>query len=64
MAHRDLHPSYVEGCFGCKVKSLGYDGGHLTKSTKDELNNTTTQHRDGRVDVVVRPETVVLETRQ
>lgn len=55
MAHRDLHPEPVDGCFGCKALSVGFDGGTLTRAATDENNATLTEHRDGRVDVTVRP---------
>lgn len=59
--HRLAHPADVPGCFGCKVYGIGYDGKHLTKSTTDENRATTTEHRSGRVDVVVRPKLVTLK---
>jgi hypothetical protein len=64
MAHRDLHPTLVEGCIGCKVLGLGYDGGHLTRAVTDEHNNTTTYHRSGRQDVLIRAPRVTLSTRE
>lgn len=63
MSHRDFHPVNVDGCFGCKVAGLGYDGKHLTKSTTDDNRATVTEHRNGRQDVTVRPRTVRLVTR-
>lgn len=54
MTHRDHHPRPVEGCFGCKVSTVGYDGRHLTRSATDERRATITEHRDGRQDVTVR----------
>lgn len=27
MAHRDLHPEYVDGCFGCKALTLNIGAG-------------------------------------
>lgn len=29
MAHRDFHPTYTEGCFGCKVLSVNVGAGAL-----------------------------------
>lgn len=55
MTHRQYHPQPVDGCFGCKVSGVGFDGGHLTRSTTDENRATITEHRDGRQDVTVRP---------
>lgn len=26
MSHREHHPKPVEGCFGCKVQGIGYQG--------------------------------------
>ena len=52
---RRTHPTPVEGCFGCKVGGIGYDGKHLTNPVTDENNNTVTEHRSGRVDVLIRP---------
>lgn len=60
MTHREHHPAPVEGCFGCKVSGLGFDGGHLSRSTTDENRATITEHRDGRQDVTVRPPRVRL----
>ncbi|MGD2042042.1 MAG: hypothetical protein PVJ28_00210 [Acidimicrobiia bacterium] len=51
MKHRQTHPTPVEGCFGCKVQSIGFDGRHLTRTTRDEAGHDTTEHRSGRVDV-------------
>jgi hypothetical protein len=55
-------------CFGCRVDGVGYDGGHLTKTTRDELGNHTREHRSGRVDVQItaprlRARTTVQEDR-
>lgn len=63
MTHISFHPSYVDGCIGCKVNSIGYDGKHLTKSTVDENRATITEHRSGCQDVTVRPRTVSLTTQ-
>jgi len=60
--HKDFHPQAVEGCFGCKGLSIGYDGKHLTKSITDENNATTVQHRSGRQDVTVRPKRIKIKT--
>jgi hypothetical protein len=49
--HRETHPAPVDGCFGCKVQSIGFDGQHYTRTTRDEAGNDTTEHRSGRVDV-------------
>ena len=54
------HPTYVPGCFGCQVTTIGYDGKHMTKvipERTDTSRNTITEHRSGRVDVTVRPNT-------
>lgn len=56
------HPQYVEGCFGCKVGGVGYDGKHMTKATTDDMKNTTTEHRDGRQDVLIRAPHIVMQT--
>lgn len=29
VAHRDTHPEYVDGCFGCKVMTVGVSAGAL-----------------------------------
>jgi hypothetical protein len=57
MAHSDHHPEYVDGCFGCKVASVGYDGQHQTRIIRDG-RNFVRQHRNGRQDVQINPETV------
>lgn len=70
MAHRTHHPDPVEGCFGCKVLGLGYDGHVLTKTERvvnennGGLAGTTTEHRDGRIDAVARPDTVQFSMRE
>jgi hypothetical protein len=53
MKHRETHPSPVDGCFGCKVQSIGFDGKNLTRTLRDEAGNDTTEHRSGRVDVTI-----------
>lgn len=58
MAHKDYHPKPVENCFGCKVSSIGFDGGHLTKTVRDEVGSDITLHRSGRVDVMINPQPV------
>jgi hypothetical protein len=58
VTHREHHPAPVDGCFGCKVQGIGYDGGTVTHTTRDELGNARTEHRSGRVDVAVRPQSV------
>ena len=58
MSHKEFHPDPVEDCFGCKVSTIGYDGGHTTQTKRDELGNDTTEHRTGRVDVNIRAATV------
>jgi len=63
MTHKRFHPQPVEGCFGCKVARLGFDGRHLTKSTTDENRATVTEHRDGRQDVTVRPKALRYRTQ-
>lgn len=54
MAHRDYHPTPVDGCFGCKVAGVAYDRKHLTRSRTDENRAMITEHRDGRQDVTIR----------
>jgi len=58
MVHREYHPRTVDGCMGCKVLGIGYDGGHTTQSQIDENRATITQYRDGRQDVTVRPKPI------
>lgn len=64
MGHRDFHPLPVDDCFGCKVASIGYDGGHVQRRTvvPNEDNGRPAgfhvEHRNGRQDAVVRPESV------
>lgn len=65
MAHNDFHPVYVDGCFGCKVGSIGYDGKRTSKktihpATPESLHAEVTEHRDGRQDVTVKPPAVRL----
>ncbi len=60
MTHRDHHPEPVPECFGCKVLGIGYDGGTTTHSARDELGNQVTEHRSGRVDVAVKPQSVTM----
>jgi hypothetical protein len=62
MAHSDRHPEYIEGCFGCKVSSVGFDGGNTIRSTVDEHNAVITEHRSGRVDVNIRPKGMRMKT--
>ena len=62
MSHRDRHPVPVEGCFGCKVSAVRFDGGHRTRVTTDENRATTVEHRDGRQDVTVRPKRLAIRT--
>lgn len=64
MAHGDHHPEYVDGCFGCKVRSVAHDARHMSKSVTDENNAVVTEHRDGRQDVRVRPKTYRLGLTQ
>lgn len=59
MAHTDHHPDYVDGCFGCKVASIGYDGKHTTRLIKDENGAVIRKYRNGRQDVTVTPKTAV-----
>jgi hypothetical protein len=62
VTHLEHHPDRVEGCFGCKVLGLGYDGGHRERRTvvSNEINGRPAghhvEHRDGRQDAVVRPD--------
>jgi hypothetical protein len=62
VTHFEHHPNRVEGCFGCKVLSLGYDARHLQRRTvvTNEINGRPAghhvEHRDGRQDAVARPE--------
>jgi hypothetical protein len=52
MAHRDrCRIQDPDLCFGCKTDGIGFDGGHLTKTTRDEAGNDTREWRSGRVDV-------------
>lgn len=47
------HPEPVDGCFGCKVGTLGYDGKHITRTTvnSDPMETTVIGH-DGEVTTV------------
>lgn len=63
MTHRKFHPQSIDGCFGCKVSAVGFDGGHSTRVTLDENLSETTEHRDGRQSVIVRPKSVRLMTK-
>lgn len=68
MAHVDHHPVPVEGCFGCKVLGVGFDGRHTSRSTRiprtpEQLGATVTEHRDGRQDTTVHAPTVRVRTR-
>lgn len=65
MAHSQHHPVYVDGCFGCKVASVGYDGRHYTRTTVTRTDVDTgkvTEHRSGRRDVQVHPRTLKIRT--
>jgi hypothetical protein len=64
VTHREHHPIPIEGCFGCKVSGVAFDGGHLTRSAVDEHRSTITEHRDGRQDVTVRPPRVRMRLAQ
>jgi|WetSurSiteA1Bulk_404760.scaffolds.fasta_scaffold04978_4 hypothetical protein len=64
MTHREYHPTSVEGCMGCKVTSLGFDGGHRLRATTDENRATITEHRDGRQDVLIRAPRISIRTIQ
>lgn len=60
MHHRVAHPQDVPGCFGCKTLGIGFDGDHTTKQHTDQHDTgsvVVTEHRDGRADVLVRPDT-------
>jgi hypothetical protein len=65
--HRIAHPEDVPGCFGCKVYGIGYDGKHYTKVstvTNQEVGGTagyTKEHRDGRQDALITPQTVTFK---
>lgn len=64
--------------FADKVRSLGVIGsrsrsrveygrdeqGQRTKAVTDELNNTTTEHQDGRVDVHIRAPHIRLKSEE
>lgn len=69
MHHREFHPQPVDGCMGCKVLGLGYDGGHLTKvsvvpnEATGQVAGQTTEHRDGRQDAIARPESLVVSLK-
>lgn len=65
MAHTDRHPVDVPGCFGCKVKNVGYDGKHLTRTTIERNpteNAKIVDHRSGRRDVEIHPRTIRMKT--
>ncbi len=67
MAHKDVHPEHVEGCFGCKVLTIGYDsktmsGTQKVRATPERLGATVTEHRDGRVDTTVHAPRVSVRT--
>lgn len=64
MTHRAHHPQPVEGCMGCKVLGLGFDGRTTTRTRRDELGASITEHRDGRQDVTIQPRQVVATTRK
>lgn len=40
------------------------ENGYATKATTDELNNTVTEHADGRQDVLIRAPRVVLRAQE
>lgn len=69
MAHSEHHPRPVDGCFGCKVMGIGYDGQHTTQvkpvigEDTGRVVGRTRDHRDGRRDAIARPETVVVSRR-
>lgn len=50
-------------CFGCRVDGIGYDRKNLTRTTRDEAGNDTTEHRSGRVDVRINAPAVQYRTR-
>jgi hypothetical protein len=60
MLHTEYHRDPVPNCFGCKVLGVGHDRKHLTRAVTDELNNTVTEHRSGRQDVLIRAPRVTL----
>ena len=55
--HTDHHPQPVDGCFGCKVLGIGYDGKHTTRLVR-EGNAVIRKYRNGRQDVTITPKTV------
>jgi len=77
MAHRDVHPSYVDGCNQCKWSSVGVQT-HRIKSGADptrkvpviaeegsragQVVGSHVHHWDGRVDAQVNAPQVVMKT--
>jgi hypothetical protein len=67
VSHRRFHPAPVDDCFGCKVASIGYDGGTTSRAnritgTPESLPATVTEHRDGRQDVTVHAPAIRMRT--
>jgi hypothetical protein len=70
MHHRDVHPTDMPGCFGCKALGIGYQG-LLSRVGPDPTRRTPvtieegphrgrvgghhTEHWDGRQDATVTP---------
>jgi hypothetical protein len=53
----------ARGRTGAKVREYRRPDGRRVKATTDELGNTVTEHatKDDRVDVLLRPDTVVMK---
>lgn len=64
MSVHGRHVVAVPGCFGCKVSGVGIDLGHVTRTTRDELGNDTTEHRNGRQDVTIRAPRVRIASQE
>lgn len=72
MAHASHHPVPVDGCFGCKASTIGFDGGNLLRRVpvmveegprRGVVGGVMTEHRSGRVDAEVSPSSLVLQAR-
>jgi hypothetical protein len=78
MSHRDLHPTPVEGCFGCHVSTLGFQG-LRSRQGVDPVEKVKVigddgrrggkvvgfhkKHWDGRQDVVAMPVPIKIKTK-
>jgi len=48
---RQVHPTYVEGCFGCKVQTLELNTGDAARDIPDKKWNSELQaYRDARAE--------------